>query len=63
MSIDSLDKWVSLKTAAEYLSVSPSWLYQRGEALGVPRAKLGRSFRYNLKELDNWMNRELQNER
>ena len=54
--------WVTLKTAAQYLNVSRSWLYQRGESAGVPRARLGRSFRYNLAELDKWMNRDSRNE-
>lgn len=54
--------WVTLKTAAQYLNVSCSWLYQRGESAGVPRARIGRSFRYNLVELDKWMNRDSRNE-
>jgi excisionase family DNA binding protein len=63
MRTENMNKWVSLKTAAEYLSVSTSWLYQRGDALGVPRTKLGRSFRYNLEELEAWMNRDNRNEK
>jgi len=57
-----LNKWVSLKTAAEYLAVSRSWLYQKGEEAGVPRVKIGRTFRYNIADLDDWMTGKVQND-
>lgn len=59
---EKMNKWVSLKTAAEYLDVSKSWLYQKGEKAGVPRVKIGRTFRYNLSDLDDWMNGRIQSE-
>jgi len=57
MGIEIESKWITLQSAAKYLNVSSSWLYQKGDAEGVPRARIGRSFRYNIAQLDQWMNR------
>ena len=54
------EKWVSLKAAAAHLSVSKSWLYQKGQAAGVPRARVGNKYRYKTSELDSWMNSQAQ---
>jgi excisionase family DNA binding protein len=55
MSIEVESKWITLKAAATYLNVSCSWLYQKGDSLGIPRTKIGSTFRYNRIELDRWM--------
>ena len=47
--------WITLEQAAKYLSVSRSYLYQRGTLIGVPRVKLGNSFRYRISDLDAWL--------
>ena len=47
--------WISLKEAAEHLNVSPSWLYQKGKKAGVPRARVGNKYRYQISKLDAWM--------
>lgn len=57
MGIETESKWITLQSAAKYLNVSTSWLYQKGDAEGVPRTRIGRSFRYNIAQLDQWMNR------
>jgi len=49
------ERWITLKEAAAHLNVSPSWLYQRGNEAGVPRARIGNKYRYKATELDAWM--------
>jgi excisionase family DNA binding protein len=46
---------MTLKEAAAHLNVSASYLYQRGDLVGIPRYKIGNKFRYKLSELDNWV--------
>jgi excisionase family DNA binding protein len=46
---------MTLKEAAAHLNVSTSYLYQKGDTVGVPRYKIGNKFRYKLSELDNWV--------
>ena len=50
------ERWITLKEAAAHLNVSRSWLYQKGQAAGVPRARLGTKYRYKASDLDSWMN-------
>jgi len=47
--------WITLNQAADYLSVSKHWLYQRGKELNIPRAKVGSHYRYKISELDNFV--------
>jgi len=49
------ERWITLKEAAAHLNVSRSWLYQKGQAAGVPRARLGTKYRYKASDLDSWM--------
>jgi len=61
MTIDSpSERWITLKEAAAHLNVSRSWLYQKGQAAGVPRARLGSKYRYKSSDLDAWMNSQAQ---
>ena len=50
------ERWITLKEAAAHLNVSRSWLYQRGQEAGVPRARIGSKYRYKTSDLDTWMN-------
>lgn len=50
------ERWITLKEAAAHLNVSRSWLYQKGEKAGVPRARIGSKYRYKASDLDAWMN-------
>jgi excisionase family DNA binding protein len=50
------ERWISLKEAATHLNVSPSWLYQKGPSAKVPRARIGNKYRYQVSQLDAWMN-------
>jgi excisionase family DNA binding protein len=56
------ERWISLQEAAAHLNVSKSWLYQKGEAAGVPRARIGTKYRYKTSDLDAWMNSQGQGE-
>ena len=47
--------WVNLSDAATHLQVSKSFLYQKGQALGIPRTKLGSKYRYKKSDLDTWL--------
>ena len=50
------ERWITLKEAANHLNVSRSWLYQKGQEAGVPRARIGSKYRYQVSQLDAWMN-------
>jgi excisionase family DNA binding protein len=47
--------WINLNDAAAHLQVSKSFLYQKGEELGIPRVKLGSKYRYRKSDLDAWL--------
>lgn len=49
------ESWINLGEAAAHLQVSKSFLYQKGKALGIPRAKLGTKYRYKKSDLDAWL--------
>jgi excisionase family DNA binding protein len=53
------ERWITLKEAAAHLNVSQSWLYQKGQKAGVPRARIGNKYRYQVSQLDAWMNSQL----
>lgn len=55
MTEELYGRWMTLKEAAAHLNVSTSYLYQKGDSVGVPRYKIGNKFRYKLSELDNWV--------
>lgn len=50
-----LEHWISLKEAAQHLGVSASWMYQKGQRAGVPRARIGTKYRYRISDLNEWM--------
>ena len=56
------ERCITLKEAAAHLNVSQSWLYQKGQAAGVPRARIGTKYRYKTSDLDAWMNSQGQGE-
>jgi excisionase family DNA binding protein len=49
------ERWINLGEAAAHLQVSKSFLYQKGQSLGIPRAKLGSKYRYKKSDLDTWL--------
>lgn len=56
------ERWITLKEAAVHLNVSRSWLYQKGQESGVPRARIGTKYRYKTSDLDVWMKSQGQGE-
>ena len=55
MEVETIGRWMTLKEAAAHLNVSTSYLYQKGDTVGVPRYNIGNKFRYKLSELDAWV--------
>ena len=55
MENNTIGRWMTLKEAAAHLNVSTSYLYQKGDSVGVPRYKIGNKFRYKLSDLDAWV--------
>ncbi len=55
MNQNDIGCWITLKEAAAHLNVSTSYLYQKGDSVGIPRYKIGNKFRYKLSELDSWV--------
>ena len=55
MENPTIGRWMTLKEAAAHLNVSASYLYQKGESVGIPRYKIGSKFRYKMSELDAWV--------
>ena len=49
------ERWMRTEEAADYLSVSTSYLYNQGAEIGIPRVKLGKGYRYRISDLDAWM--------
>jgi len=52
-------KWMNLKTAAEYLDMTPAALRQQARLGKIPSVRLGKLYRFDKAELD----RLLQNKR
>jgi excisionase family DNA binding protein len=52
---DNGERWINLTDAAAHLNVSKSFLYQKGQSLGIPRVKLGSKYRYKKSDLDAWL--------
>ena len=55
METSTTGRWITLKEAAAHLNVSPSYLYQKGDSVGIPRYRIGQFYRYNTLELDAWV--------
>jgi excisionase family DNA binding protein len=49
-------EWMSIKEAADYLAVSPDWLYERRRNSQLPHYyRHGGKVRYVKQELDEWL--------
>ena len=55
MESTEIGRWITLKEAAAHLNVSTSYLYQKGDSVGIPRYRIGNKYRYKLSELDAWV--------
>ena len=49
-----LEPWVTTQQAAAHLGVSPSFIFKACASGKIPHAKVGRSLRFRLTELDAW---------
>lgn len=56
MTDDSLNKWINLEEAAEYLGVKPGtirdWLRKGKE---IPAHKVGKQWKFKPSEIDEWV--------
>ena len=49
------DKWLTLDELAEYLKLSRTKLYRMAQEGEIPASKIGAQWRFNLKEIDDWV--------
>lgn len=54
--INTIEKWINLDEAAEYLGVKPgtirTWI-RKGK--GIPASKIGKQWKFKCSELDKWI--------
>lgn len=50
-----MDKWLTVKGAAEYLSLSKETIYRLTKRNSIPYCRVGKLLRFNIKELDKWV--------
>lgn len=49
------DRLFTVKTLAQYLEVSPQWVYERVHLKEVPYIKMGKFPRFKKSDVDRWM--------
>jgi excisionase family DNA binding protein len=47
---------MTLEEAADFLAVTPRWVYDNHEQLAMPALRLGRTLRFRREDLDTWLN-------
>lgn len=52
---DEKDALLDVAQLADYLNVSPSWIYDRIRDNEIPHAKLGKYLRFRRQEIDKWV--------
>ena len=50
-----MTNWLTLEEAAQYLKMGKSTLYDLARKGKVPAHKMGRAWRFDAEELDDWM--------
>jgi len=50
-----MDTWMTLEEAAQYLKVSKDSIYRLAQKGKMPASKIGNLWRFNKKEIDEWM--------
>ena len=50
-----MTNWLTLEEAAEYLKTGKSTLYSLARKQNVPAHKMGREWRFDAAELDEWL--------
>ncbi|WP_028975450.1 helix-turn-helix domain-containing protein [Spirochaeta cellobiosiphila] len=52
------DRWHSVEEVAEYLGVKKDTLYKWIQRKDIPAHKLGRLWKFKLKEVDEWVKQQ-----
>lgn len=52
-----MTNWLTLEEAAQYLKMGKSTLYELARKGKTPAHKMGRAWRFDAEELDNWLKR------
>ena len=55
-----MTNWLTLEEAAQYLKMGKSTLYDLARKGNIPAHKMGRAWRFDAEELDQWLKRESQ---
>ena len=50
-----MTNWLTLAEAAQYLKIGKSTLYDLARKGKIPAHKMGRKWRFDAKELDEWL--------
>ena len=53
-----MSEWITINAAATYVKMGRSTLYRLARSGDVPAHKIGRSWRFSLPELDDWIRSE-----
>ncbi|KNB53616.1 helix-turn-helix domain-containing protein [Streptomyces caatingaensis] len=49
---------MSVTDLAEYLGVTPAWVYNNHRALNIPACKIGGHLRFRPADVDRWIGRD-----
>ncbi|MFB7027823.1 MULTISPECIES: helix-turn-helix domain-containing protein [unclassified Streptomyces] len=49
---------MSVTDLAEYLGVTPAWVYNNHRALNIPARKIGGHLRFRPSDVDRWIERD-----
>jgi excisionase family DNA binding protein len=52
---DTLDHFLTVDEACEFLRIRKSWLYQNHEHSGMPSHRIGRKLVFKKNELSDWV--------
>ncbi len=52
---NAMTNWLTLEEAAKYLKMGKSTLYDLARKGGVPAHKMGREWRFDSEEVDEWL--------
>jgi len=56
------DRWHSVEEVAEYLGVKKDTLYKWIQRKDIPAHKVGRLWKFKLKEVDEWVKQQRDNQ-
>lgn len=55
MSAEAFEPWVTTAEVAAFLGKPPSFVYDNADRLGLPRYKIGATYRYRLSQVEAWV--------